>query len=122
MKNFIENISKNTRKNLVKNQMLKWASKKGKALCGKKVKLNEEFSPTEYNFSPFFLFVHSLPFGFILVELLVVIAIIGMLIALPFSAVQTAWEATKRALRTNHPKQIAISVHNFTIPDRSWVI
>jgi len=63
--------------------------------------------------------------GFTLVELLVVIAIIGILIALLLPAIQSAREAGRQTVCTNHLKQMTLAALNHqdankTLPAGGW--
>ncbi len=50
--------------------------------------------------------------AFTLIELLVAIAIIGLLMALMFPAIQSAREASRRAMCASHIRQLALAAHN----------
>ena len=58
--------------------------------------------------------------GFSLVELLVVIAILGLLVALLLPAVQAARESARRAVCSNHQKQIGLAILNYEATQREF--
>ncbi|OHB68440.1 MAG: hypothetical protein A2V70_11110 [Planctomycetes bacterium RBG_13_63_9] len=58
--------------------------------------------------------------GFSLVELLVVVAIVGTLLAMLFSAVQSAREAARRVQCANNLRQIALAAQTYHTAQRSF--
>jgi hypothetical protein len=75
MKNFLENSSKNSQNNSVKNPMLKYVKQGGGGHIQRRGKLNKAFSPAEHKFLTIFSFVRASLFGFTWVEFLAVITI-----------------------------------------------
>ncbi len=52
--------------------------------------------------------------AFTLIELLVVVSLLGLLVAILLPAVQSAREASRRTICTNHARQVAVATLNFT--------